>query len=186
MLMTIREAAEATGHSPHRIRRLIKAIADQPTHADRSEVEPSSADVERLNAEGVQFTWRISEDLVRREFGETLPPSAGSKSADGAVFGESVDFPIMLQRVLDAKQQSETRLFEQLRVKDEQIVALNDRLRESNLLMASLQRQLPAPQETRPEPLRPSTTSSATGRKAKPVAAAKPPPRRSWLPKMFR
>jgi hypothetical protein len=48
-----------------------------------------------------------------------------------------------LQRTIEAKKKAEAGLFEQLRVKDEQIAALNDRLRESNVLMQSLQKQLP-------------------------------------------
>jgi len=142
-MLTIREVAEKTGHSSHKIRRLIKAIADQAAHPDRLHIEPSADDVDRLTAEGVQFTWRVTEELVRRELGETVATPANEKAGPSSGRGEAADFLNLLQRVTDAKEQAEARLFEQLRVKDEQIAALNDRLRESNILMKSLQMQLP-------------------------------------------
>lgn len=138
-LLTIREAAERTGHSTHKIRRLIKAVADNPQHADRSEVEPSPIDVERLNREGVQFTWRISEELVRRELGDA--PAATTDEKPAAI-GESSEVLGILQRAITAHEKAASQLVEQLKVKDDQIAALNDRLRESNLLMGSLQKQL--------------------------------------------
>src|ERR1700677_3528122 len=88
-MLTIREAAEKTGHSPHKIRRLIKAVADQPTHADRHLVEPTPEYVERMTAEGVQFTWRIDEELVRRELGETATEPNEERVAGDARVGES-------------------------------------------------------------------------------------------------
>jgi hypothetical protein len=183
-MLTIREAAEQTGHSPHKIRRLIKAIADQPTHADRSQIEPSAADVERLTAEGVQFTWRITAELVRRELGETATPAAGEHDSSASRGGESSNLMDLLQRTIEAKEQAEARLFEQLRVKDEQIAALHDRLRESNVLMQSLQKQLPEP----------AKASVAVVDATKPVGAKvsqkKTPPvaknqKRRWLGKIF-
>ncbi|MBL9084976.1 MAG: hypothetical protein JNK76_24445 [Planctomycetales bacterium] len=150
-MLTIREVAEKTGHSPHKIRRLIKAIADEPTHPDRSQIEPSVDDVASLTSAGVQFTWRVTEELVRRELGDAVPSSGDDKSGAPAA-GESPEWLSLMQRVTDAKEKAEERLFEQIRVKDEQlkakdeqIAALNDRLRESNFLMQNLQRQLPEP-----------------------------------------
>jgi hypothetical protein len=178
--LTIREAADLTGHSPHKIRRLIKAIADQPTHPDRAMVEPSAEDVLRLTAAGVQFTWKVSGELVRRELGDAAVVPPDQKSTAGA--GESSDLFSLFQRAIEAKEKAEARLFEQLRVKDEQIASLNERLRESNVLMASLQKQLPDPAKK----LTPGSGGAPVGERQK--ATTKPSmksKRRSWLQSIF-
>lgn len=190
-MLTIREAAEKTGHSPHKIRRLIKAIADMPTHPDRGEIEPSPSDVERLTAEGVQFTWRVTEELVRRELGDAVPSSGDDRSAAPSA-GESPDWISLMQRVTDAKEKAEERLYDQIRVKDEQlkakddqIAALNERLRESNLLMASLQKQLPESTKRAssiPEPITATTTKRSDKRINQPTKAKK----RHWFQSIFR
>ncbi|HUY33161.1 MAG TPA: hypothetical protein VMV69_10295 [Pirellulales bacterium] len=191
-LLTIREAADLTGHSTHKIRRLIKSIAEQPGHADRSLIEPSAADVERLAADEVQFTWRISEELVRRELGES---AATAVPKQGAAMGESAitDAVVVLERALSAQEAVTERLLEQLKVKDAQIEgmqqfmhSLNERLRESNILMGSLQKQLPGPSWKGTEE-GPAVRAAAPSAKSKSKAAAGPKQgrRRSWLRAMF-
>lgn len=106
-MLTIREAAEKTGHSPHKIRRLIKAIADQPDHAERGQVEPTASDVERLTAEGVQFTWRISENFVFQQLGASPLESAGNGDDVKSRVGESSDLFDILQRTIEAKEKAE-------------------------------------------------------------------------------
>ena len=165
--LTIREAAERTGHSTHKIRRLIKSIAEHPTDADRGDIEPSAADVARLDADGVQFTWRVAEELVRRKLGD-VPTAAFA--TNGKREGESGDFVALMQRVT-------TQLTEQLRVKDDQIAALNERLRESNLLMASLQQQLPEPKK--------AIASAATPDKPRPQQGSGKAKKKGWLSSMF-
>lgn len=189
-MLTIREAAEKTGHSPHKIRRLIKAIADAPTHPDRGEIEPSPSDVERLTAEGVQFTWRVTEELVRRELGDATATPAGEKSSAPGV-GESPEWLAFMQRLTDAKEKAEERLFEQLRVKDDQlkakddqIAALNERLRESNLLMASLQKQLPEPAKKAASIAEP-VVAATPKRPEKGSGGATKPKQRGWLRGIF-
>lgn len=189
--LTIREAADLTGHSTHKIRRLIKAIADQPDHADRSHIEPSAVDVARLAAQQVQFTWRVRDELVRRELGE-----AATVASSAAATGESpiTDAVAVLQRALAAQETVTERLLEQLKAKDAQIEgqqqfmqSLNERLRESNLLMASLQKQLPGP--TLPGAESP-VAKDIEQQSAKPNAdkggRVKPSRHRSWWRGVFR
>ncbi len=102
----------------------------------------------------MQFTWRVTEELVRRELGDAVASSDDGKSVVPAA-GESPEWLSLMQRMTDAKERAEERLFEQIRVKDEQlkakddqIAALNERLRESHFLMQNLQRQLPEPTKT--------------------------------------
>ena len=170
--LTIREAAEKTGHSTHKIRRLVKAIAEKSKHADRSHVEPSSADVERLTTEGVQFTWRITEEIVRRELGDAPAASSGENFERGA--GEPSGTLSLLERAIAAHERSASQLVEQLKVKDEQIAALNERLRESNLLMGSLQKQLAGPAGK-------WAGESEVGE----AVTVIPPKARTWLKKLF-
>lgn len=140
-----------------------------PNHADRSQIEPSAEDVERLSAQQVQFTWRVSEELVHRELGEAQTTDTSSTAV-----GESptTDAVAVLQRALSAQEAVTERLLEQLKAKDSQIEgmqtfmqSLNERLRESNLLMAALQKQLPLPDANLDE------RSGAAGKSRK----------RSWL-----
>ena len=184
-MLTIREVAEKTGHSPHKIRRLIKAVADQSAHPDRSQIEPSPEDVRRLTAEDVQFTWRVTEELVRRELGDAAAISTEEKTSP-AGGGESPEWLAVMQRITDAKEKAEERLFEQLRVKDdqlrakdEQIAALNDRLRESNVLMASLQKQLPEAGKTTMAVVAAKAATTRRPEKAK-SPVAKPAKRGVW------
>jgi hypothetical protein len=190
-MLTIREVAEKTGHSPHKIRRLIKAIADQPEHPDRSQIEPTPEDVQRLTAEDVQFTWRVTEELVRRELGETVAMPGSEKAGSSPGGGESPDLVSLLQRITDAKEKAEERLFEQLRVKDEQlkakddqIGALNERLRESNFLMQAMQKQLPEPAK-KPVATVEATTPPSAKTKGKPSSAVPKTKRKSWFGSMF-
>jgi len=179
--LTIREAAEKTGHSTHKIRRLVKAIADKPKNADRSYVEPSPADAERLNTEGVQFTWRITEEIVRRELGDAAAAAPGEKPERGV--GESAGALSVIERAMAAHEKAASQICEQLRVKDEQIAALNERLRESNLLMGSLQKQLAAPGGNRGvESSQETVTVEPTRGGNRPVGKSK---RRGWLKKIF-
>lgn len=189
-LVTIREAAETTGHSTHKIRRLIKSIITDSTSPDRLLIEPIPTDVERLTAEGVQFTWRIDEQLVRRRLGNA-PIVTSGRTEEG--IGESADMLAVVDRVLRAKEEAEAKLFEQLKIKDAQIAgqqqtitALNERLRESNVLMASLQRQLPEGKVSEASTLNGDVEKSATAGRKK-SEKIKPPPkrRRRWLKAIF-
>lgn len=188
-MLTIREVAEKTGHSQHKIRRLIKAIADEPAHPDRSQIEPSVDDVASLTAAGVQFTWRVTEELVRRELGDAAPSIDGGKPATPAT-GESPEWLGFMQRLTDAKEKAEERLFEQLRVKDDQIRAKDDqiaeltsRLKESNILMQSLHRQLP---EATPVPITTSTKSRPVKPSEKPSASRQKQQRHSWFRRLLK
>jgi len=97
----------------------------------------------------------------------------------------------LLQRITDAKEKAEERLFEQLRVKDdqirakdEQIAELATRLRESNFLMQAMQKQLPEPAKKPVATVGSESIPSAKakGRSTQPVAK---PKRKGWFGSMF-
>jgi hypothetical protein len=109
--------------------------------------------------------------------------------------GESGDLLALLQRAMAAKEQAEAKLFDQLKTKDEQmaglqqtITSLNERLRESNMLMASVQRQLPEGKKAlagmiKAEASRTPPTAGKRSSKSPPSAAKRP--RRRWLKTLF-
>ena len=145
--------------------------------------------MERLNGEGVQFTWRIDEELVRRRLGE-VPVPTNSRAEQG--IGESTGVLTLLERAMHAKEEAEAKLFEQLKTKDNQIAglqqtvtSLNERLRESNVLMASLQRQLPEGKERAAGVTNEGQkTAPASGKRSTKISSP-PKRRRRWLKALF-
>lgn len=131
--LTIAEAVEKTGRSASTIRRLIRIITTAPDHPDRAAVEPSTQEVAAFKEKGANFTWKIREDIVLREFSSAPKEEKKKVSSDlpSNVFN-------ILEKELELKNQ-------QIEKQWEVIHALNDRLREGNILMGSLQKQLAAP-----------------------------------------
>lgn len=143
--LTIKEASDKTSKSVSTIRRLVRDIVVDDAHKDRAGIHPSPAEVKKLQGQEVQFAWKISEDLLQKTFGsfDALQAMKKDRNADGVeeVLG-----------VLREELQSKDR---QLAAKDSQIEklgsiigSLNDRLREGNVLMATLQQQLQLPEKT--------------------------------------
>lgn len=131
--LTIAEASERTGRSLSTIRRLIKSISDNDEHADRAGIEPDAKQVAAFKKKGENFTWRIREDILLREFKGALK---AEKKAVNEAKGDILD---ILQKELGMKNQ-------QIEKQWEVIHALNDRLREGNILMGSLQKRLSLPE----------------------------------------
>jgi hypothetical protein len=148
--LTVREAAKTAGRSTSFIRRIIYPILGQVDHPDRRHVEPSPERVQELRMKGETFGWSISEELLRREMaarkmteGETEPATATA--------GDDPSTRDLIVLLRDQLQQSQ----QQLQVKDRQIESLselmkslNERLREGNILIGSLQKQLSPPLDT--------------------------------------
>ncbi len=154
--LTISEAAEKTGRSLSTIRRLIKGIADNDAHADRSAVTPSPKEVVAFKKKEENFAWKIREDVLLREFQGAL------KEAKKETQEARGDILSILQKELELKNQ-------QIEKQWEVIHALNDRLREGNILMGSLQKRLalPSPDETANDATPVTVTASSTTPSAK-------------------
>ncbi len=131
--LTISEAAEKTGRSLSTIRRLIKGIAENDTHADRSAIHPSPKEVAAFKKKDENFAWKIREDVLLRECKGAL------KEAKKETAEARSDILGILQNELSLKNQ-------QIEKQWEVIHALNDRLREGNMLMGSLQKRLALPE----------------------------------------
>jgi hypothetical protein len=127
--LTISEAAEKTGRSLSTIRRLIKSIADDDAHADRAAIQPTPKEVVAYKKKEENFAWKIREDVLLREFKGAL------KEAKKETAEARSDILGILQNELELKNR-------QIEKQWEVIHSLNDRLREGNILMGSLQKRL--------------------------------------------
>jgi len=130
--LSIAEAIEQTGKSASTIRRIIRTIADDATHADREGVQPSVKEVIAFKKKGENFAWKIREDILIRN-SDSAPTKKKKTGPD-----VSPDILTILNKELDLKNH-------QIEKQWEVIHALNDRLREGNILMGSLQKRLGPP-----------------------------------------
>lgn len=164
--LTIAEAVELTGSSPSTIRRLIRTITDTASHADRAGIEPTPAQVTAFKKKAENFTWRIREDVLRKNF---KGAQKQSKKVTPEVTG---DIMTILQKELELKNH-------QIEKQWEVIHALNDRLREGNILMGSLQKRLgPAPEQSPAETV---VDAASTAPSAEPAATASGSPSKKGL-----
>lgn len=125
------------------IRRFVRSVLEQEKNADRQLVHPLPSDAVKLKKTKKPFSYTISEELLKRQFGEV----GSSASTPNAAHGSYVH---LLER-------TNLNLGEQLKVKDEQIRVLahaiddlSERQRETNVLMRGLQERvlLSAPKES--------------------------------------
>ena len=142
--LTVKEAATLTGKSPSSIRRLIDPIIEDDKHADRKHIRPTIDEVVKLRVKGDNFAWRVSEEFLRREVPIGESSHKATSSGHGSATGSEalVD---MLRRELDIKNHQITQQSEMLTKQIELISGLSERLREGNILIGSLQRQLALP-----------------------------------------
>jgi hypothetical protein len=175
---TVKKAAEFTGKSSSSIRRtVLYPIIEDDNHPDRHHIQPSVEEALQLRVKGENFAWQLSEELLRREF----PPEAGGgKGSPGSSHKESAHeggaLLAMLERELDIKNQQIGQQAELIAKQMELNSDLSERLREGNMLMASLQRQLalPAARENTVDAteVKPSSKkASEKGSKTQPKAA---------------
>lgn len=139
-LLTISEAEKLTGKSRSTLRRFIDGIVKAEKSADRHLLTPTPEDAMMLREQNQPFSWKISEQLLRRQF---LPPDAadaaeGEKGSGGAPGSDS-------SRLVTVLEKSIAILERELAEKNNQISAMNDRLRESNILQKDLQSRLALP-----------------------------------------
>jgi hypothetical protein len=124
------------------IRRFVRSVLEKEKNADRLLVHPLPADTVKLKKSKKPFAYTISEELLKRHFGETGSSNAMPSSSHGS-------YVHLLER-------TNLNLGDQLKVKDEQIRVLaqaiddlSERQRETNVLMKGLQERflLSAPKE---------------------------------------
>ena len=162
------DALQAGTFVPQAIRRLFYPILEDDQHPDRHHIEPNPHEVIAARMQGDNFAWRISEEFLARE----VVTKERSKKDKPVV--ESGDVTAM-QEVVSLLREQLQQSHGQLQVKDQQIAALaemmkslNERLREGNILMGSLQKQLTLGEgkETGQGSARSVTSVEATSEKA--------------------
>ena len=149
--LTIAEAIEQTGRSASTIRRIIRTIADDAHHPNRDGVQPSVKQVAAYKKKAENFAWKIRADLLDDNSGSALTKKKKSAS------DFSPDILTILNKELALKNQ-------QIEKQWEVIHALNDRLREGNILMGSLQKRLGPPSDMQSaETVVETSTAKASG-----------------------
>jgi len=128
--LSISEAKSLTGKSESSIRRIIKSIADNDKHANRDAIQPTPSEVAAFKKKEEPFAWRIREDVLLAECGKAQAKHPTKEKKTNAPTGDILS---VLQQELALKN-------EQISKQWEVIHALNDRLREGNILMGSLQK----------------------------------------------
>lgn len=134
--LTIGEAAKQTRRSPSTIRRIIRSITDGQSNEDRSGIEPRPKAVEASKKKGENFTWRIREDILLKNMPSALKEEEKSLARSSSK---------MEKGILQIFRQELNLKNRQIEKQWEVIKSLNDRLREGNILMGSLQQRLALP-----------------------------------------
>jgi hypothetical protein len=167
---TVKEAAQITGKSPSSIRRIIHPIIQKDQHPDRDHIHPTVEEARKLRLQGTNFAWQISDDLLRREIPTQPEKEKGSDTPAGLSHGPgTTDLIATLQGELAIKNQQIEQQAKMLSQQMELISGLSERLREGNVLIGGLQRQLALPDAGTPGK---STTIDA---RVQPSGAGKPP-----------
>ncbi|MEQ1849227.1 MAG: hypothetical protein ABL890_01410 [Candidatus Peribacteraceae bacterium] len=135
--MTVREASTLVGMSPSSVRRVIYPILEKDTHPDRSLISPTVSEAKKLRIAGHNFAWKISKELLMRQMQSEKRTNATREKNDRKSSGDASIIDI-LQRELEIKNK-------QIEQQNDVIRGLSERVREGNILMASLQKHLALP-----------------------------------------
>lgn len=138
--LTISDAEKFTGKSRSTLRRFIDGIVKVENSPDRHLLQPTVEEVAALREQSQPFSWRISEELLRRQFlkaeDDVTPDAKQGSEAVGASDSS---------RLVSVLEKSISMLERELSEKNNQIAAMNERMRESNILMKDLQQRLALP-----------------------------------------
>jgi hypothetical protein len=142
--LTIKEAAALSGKAEITVRRFVNSIVkEQPSCEERNQIEPAPSKVQALKKQKKPFSWKIEEKLITKKLMQDI---ALAKKSNKKNTEPREDILSTLQKELNSKEG-------QLKVKDKQIESLteivqsqNERMREGNVLMASLQKHLSLPE----------------------------------------
>lgn len=133
--LSIKEAAERYQKAEITIRRLVRAIVKDAESPDRHLIMPDAAEAKKLQSKRKPFSYSLSAELLEKHF-------AGEASKSSRSAAQNTEYLRLLEQTSEG-------LKEQLKVKDEQIKALqnsidglSERQREMNILMKGLQQQL--------------------------------------------
>lgn len=188
--ITVKEAARRTGKSPSSIRRIIYPIISDDAHADRAHVKPSPDEVMKLRMQGENFAWKLSEELLHREVPVTATSEKNGDDRSAASAHVESELLATLRRELEIKNQQITQQHDLFAKHVELLNGLSERLREGNILIASLQQRLALTDgRTTPiasEPVKPKRATSTRPEKGSSMASKPPKPKKSFWSRLFR
>jgi hypothetical protein len=171
--LTISEAEQFTGKSRSTLRRFIDGIVKAEQSPDRHLLKPTPEEAIALREQNQPFAWKVSEALLRRQFLKSEETTAAAEKG-------SADLPASdSSRLVAVLEKSVAMLERELGEKNGQIAAMNDRLRESNILLKDLQQRVALPPgpsagtqtvEQGPKPT--AVTAETVGEGAKPKKRA--------------
>lgn len=157
--LTISEAEKFTGKSRSTLRRFIDTIVKTENSPDRTLLQPTPEEVIALHDQNQPFAWKISEELLRRQFlkPDETDTAAGEKGSEASPESDS-------SRLVSVLEKSVAMLERELNEKNNQIAAMNERLRESNILMKDLQQRvaLPPAKDASTTDVSPNDTTATT------------------------
>ncbi len=171
---------------------MIGPILKIEEHPDRGHIRPSIEDALQLRLKGDKFLWQIETDWLARivpaaAAGAKRPNESSAAARDG-----SSALITMLQNELTIKNQQITQQNDLLRQHAELIGGLNERLHESNVLFATLQKHLSLAdgRADKPETIV-EASPAAVERNPKPEKGSATPPksakaRSGFLARLFR
>ena len=138
--LTISEAEKFTGKSRSTLRRFIDGIVKSENSPDRSLLLPTPEEAIALREQNQPFAWKINEELLRRQFlkPDDTQGSEGEQGSEGTPKSDA-------SRLVAVLEKSVAILERELNEKNSQIAAMNERLRESNILMKDLQLRVALP-----------------------------------------
>lgn len=193
--LNVKEACKLIGKSESTIKRLIREITVDAHHEDRQFILPNHEEVERRKAAKEPYVWKLDRQLLLRRFPLEQTAEEGSQSSEKPAKPGASDSHLesALRDQIQSLENQNQMLVTQLDRKDGQISNLNERMRESNILMKELQQRLaitaPAPKspvqdaETQSETIVTSVITEEPKGKPKPIkkkpAATKPNPKTS-------
>jgi hypothetical protein len=161
--LTISEAESFTGKSRSTLRRFIDTIVKVEDAPDRPLLLPTPDEVRALREQNQPFAWKISEELLRRQFLKPDPAEAAGTEQGSEALPQSDS-----SRLVAVLEKSVAILERELNEKNSQIAAMNERLRESNILMKDLQLRValpPGKEASSPADVSPSEPRKADGKK---------------------
>lgn len=188
--LTVKEAARRTGKSPSSIRRVIYPIIQDDQHPDRQHIQPPVEEALQLRIRGESFAWRLSEELLAREVPVHAEPEQGTPLAGGRPSAQADgELLAMLRRELDIKNEQIAQHGQLIGKQMELISGLSERLREGNILIASLQQRL-ALTDGRDaktmEPMKAKTVTPAKSEKGTQPTPKSAKPKRGLFSRLFR
>ena len=167
--LTVKEAAALVGKSPTSIRRvIIYPILETENHPDRVHIWPSVEEVTALRVKGESFPWKLTEELLLR----MVPPETTAERKENAARPNSTsaegELLAMLRGELAIKNQQIAQQAELISKQADLVSGLSERIREGNVLMSQLQKQLALPEGLKNETVVDAVTSKSTATKSRP------------------